>query len=277
MAIKAILFDSTKCIACKSCQAACKQWNQLPADGSKTVSDLRKDLAGAISQGPASLTSSTWLVVAANEEDKEIGIDWSFARIACMHCTNAACQAVCPTGAISKTSMGGVIIDQNKCIGCQFCNYHCPYNIPKLNPVTNTSWKCWLCQDRIGNGLKPACVAACPTGTLDFGDRQDMLIKAKKRLAGSGAGTAYLYGEHELDGLNVLQILKKRPDVYGLAAHADILPATYLWQKIIRPAGLGALGITLAGMALSYILNVGNRDITKREGGGGSGDNADSA
>ncbi len=102
----------------------------------------------------------------------------------CMHCADPGCLRACPAdGAIVQYTNGIVDFQQENCIGCQYCVTGCPFNIPKFNPETKKVHKCTLCSDRVGAGLEPACIKACPTGCLHFGTKDDM-----KELAESALG-----------------------------------------------------------------------------------------
>src|SRR3974377_262914 len=98
----------------------------------------------------------------------------------CLHCEQPACVTVCPTGASYKRAADGIVlIDQDKCIGCQLCAWACPYGARELDPVVGVMKKCTLCVDCIYNehlepaDRVPACVAASPTGARHFGDLGD--------------------------------------------------------------------------------------------------------
>src|SRR4030042_4591645 len=99
MAEKAILYDSTRCIACRACQVACKQWWELPAD--KTINK-------GTYENPTILTSSTWNRILFQETEENGKLKWIFTRRACMHCTNAVCVWVCPTYARQNSALGYV-------------------------------------------------------------------------------------------------------------------------------------------------------------------------
>lgn len=205
-----MLLDTSKCIACRACQVACKQWNQLP--GEKTV------FSGSY-QNPPDLSAKTWTLIQFLEpEDFEQNPRWVFRKRQCFHCTDAACEQVCPTGAIKKQENGTVLINQNICTGCKYCVEVCPFGVPHADHETGTAKKCWLCLDRVSSGLKPACATACPTGAVQFGSRLEMLAVARKRkelLTRQGL-TPRIYGENELGGLHVLTILTEKAAFYGL-------------------------------------------------------------
>lgn len=91
----------------------------------------------------------------------------------CMHCEDAPCVGVCPTGATHKTSEGVVLIDYDLCIGCKYCITACPYNARYLNEALGGPDKCTMCYQRLKEGLEPACVSSCPTDSIVFGDLDD--------------------------------------------------------------------------------------------------------
>jgi formate dehydrogenase iron-sulfur subunit len=187
---KAMLYDASKCIGCYSCVNACQRQNKL---------------------APGSAYTSVPLIQLGGNET-------SFYKRQCMHCTEASCEAVCPTGSISHQGEA-VIINQNWCIGCGYCIQACPFNIPYKDEVTGTTRKCVLCVDRTSNGLEPACVAACPQHAVIYGDRTTLIDEGKKRvqaLIANKVKKANLYGVTEMGGLGVLYVLLDSPSVYGL-------------------------------------------------------------
>ena len=99
-----------------------------------------------------------------------------------MHCVEPACATVCPTRALEKTAAGPVIYHGERCLGCRYCMLSCPFDVPKFAVNTRRVYKCTLCADRVGVGLQPACVKACPTSCLQFGTKDDMLEVATRRV-----------------------------------------------------------------------------------------------
>jgi formate dehydrogenase iron-sulfur subunit len=202
---KAMLYDTSKCVGCRACQMACKSWNKLPGES--------LDREG-LYESPLDLSGDTWTLIKLAES----GEAWSFSNYQCMHCAQASCVSVCPTGAASHTGEF-VLIDQEWCIGCGYCVQACPFNVPHRSEVTGTARKCTFCFDRVTNGDQPACASACPTGALTWGQRDELLIKAKERvdsLKASGFSDARLYGERELGGLGRLSVLTLPLEAYGL-------------------------------------------------------------
>ena len=200
-----MLYDASKCVGCRACQMACKDWNELP---SKSTDPER------IYESPLHLSGDTWTLITVAEQDSA----WSFVNYQCMHCEQASCVSVCPTGAAAHAGEF-VLIDQAWCIGCGYCVQACPFNVPHRSEVTGTARKCTFCEDRVRVGDKPACASACPTGALTWGQRDELLAEAKERveaLRTSGFPDVHLYGETELGGLGRLSILTLPLEAYGL-------------------------------------------------------------
>jgi formate dehydrogenase iron-sulfur subunit len=172
---KSFFIDTTICTACRGCQVACKQWHDLPADATVNRGSY---------QNPEDLSFSTYKLVRMNEEIIGEKLRWLFFPDQCRHCIDAPClETAYDENAIYKDPATGAILytaktkelDADEIIGS------CPYNIPRKGP-DNTLSKCDMCNDRVHNGMKPACVATCPTGTMNFGDRPEMLALAESRL-----------------------------------------------------------------------------------------------
>ncbi len=233
MSRKAFLIDTTRCTACRSCQVACKQWNKLPAEATVNRGSY---------ENPPTLTPQLYNQIRFFESEKNGELQWLFLNRRCMHCGDAGCLKVCPSpGALYRTADGLVGFNREKCISCNFCVNACPFDIPRYTGEKKVS-KCHACLDRTGNGLSPACAKACPTGALQFGDRGQLIARAK------AAGKA-LYGENDLGGLGVLYVLSDTPGAYELPARPAIPASIFLWKDVIKPLGIlgfwGAIGATL--------------------------------
>jgi formate dehydrogenase iron-sulfur subunit len=254
MAEKAILYDPSKCTACRGCQVACKQWWGL--EGEKTTNR-------GTYENPPDLSYNTWVKIRFNEVEskKTGGVDWVFSRQSCMHCTDAACVHVCPSGALYHHPSGAVAFNEDLCTGCGYCVEFCPFNVPRARGTSATVIrkinKCIMCLDRISNGLEPSCVKTCPSGALQFGDRQEMVALGKQRVQEikSTYPDAYLYGENELGGLHLLFVLMYPPEVHGLPAQPDVPVAAVAADNIIRPVGYALAGIVAVGLGLNYIVS----------------------
>jgi len=259
MADKAILYDATRCTACRGCQAACKQWNENDeGEGEKTVN------RGSY-ENPPDLSPQTWLKMRFTEDDSSGQLRWLFTRQACMHCTDAGCVRVCPNGSLYHHESGFVAYNKDTCTGCGYCIEACPFNVPRSerNLLTGIAKmdKCTFCTtpglDRIAEGWEPACVKTCPTNALIYGDRNELVTEGKKRvqaLKAKGYSNAYFYGDKELDGLHVMYVLDDSPEVYGLPANPQISAATIAWQDVIQPLGWALGGLTLVGLGINYLV-----------------------
>jgi len=222
-----MLLDITKCMACRGCQVACKQWNQLKAEVTTNTGTY---------QNPPRLSGQTWTLIQFTEpDDFRDNPRWLFRKQQCLHCTEASCAEVCPTGAIQKQDNGIVYINQSICTGCKYCVEVCPFHIPHADRTTGTARKCWLCLDRINDGLKPACATACPTGAVQFGTRAAMLSKArmrKKELEAKGLSPR-IYGENELGGLHVMYLLPEKAKMFGLPEKPTKPTGTIFWKWLL--------------------------------------------
>lgn len=235
---KAILYDSTKCTACRACQVACKSWNEHEAEETTNRGTY---------ENPEELSPETWVKMRFIETERNGKFAWLFARRACMHCEDASCAIVCPANAIFKTDEGFVHIDQEWCVGCGNCALACPFLVPHKDHHIGTARKCTACTtvglNRQEEGLDPACVTTCPTGALKFGDRDDLLNEGRQRVAdlkAEGYSDAYLYGENELGGLHVMYVLDDSPAVYGLPESPQVATKNLVgnWLSAIATAGV---------------------------------------
>ena len=214
---KGVLIDISKCIGCRACQVACKEWNDLPAEHT---------INRGTYENPPHLSGTTWNIIKFYELEEDNKVMWHFKRHGCHHCTDSNCLEGCPTGAIKRSPSGMVYIDQKICIGCKNCIQLCPFGIPHLNAKTGTSMKCTGCFDRVERGDEPACAKACPTGALTFGNRSQLLAMAYDRLnvlRKQGNTRASIYGEKELGGLGFFYILLNDPEFYGLPKNPKVV------------------------------------------------------
>jgi formate dehydrogenase beta subunit len=256
------LIDTTLCTACRGCQVACKQWNELPG--------LRTKNWGSY-QNPPDLQWNTWTLIRFQEyESKEGKFQWLFRKDGCMHCTDAACVKVCPSGALYHTEYGAIGINHSRCIGCKECISACPFDIPRYDSGTDKVYKCDLCVGRIRSNQLPACVLSCPTGALTIGPRDKMVKKAYARAKELG-GDANVYGDKFVGGTHVLYVLAEKPEVYDELPKKPSVPiATIIWKDMLKPLSLLAAGGVIAGSFLHYILHgpkLPDEDVNTKEGG----------
>ena len=245
---KAFLIDMSRCIACRSCQVACKQWNHLEPEATVNRGTY---------ENPPQLTPHLYNQITFIEEEKDGELRWLFSNKRCMHCADAGCVKVCPApGALYHTPEGLVGFDQEKCIECHYCVNGCPFDVPRYDEKKKVT-KCHSCLDRVQNGMAPACVKACPTDVLRFGDRDALVADARAR-------GKKLYGENDLGGLGALYILEDAPGTYQLPENPAIPASIFLWKDVIKP--LGILGFWGAiGAALLHYVTVGPKRLEDDE------------
>jgi len=247
------LVDTTTCIGCKACEVACVEWNDMPFQ--PTTFDNTY-------QTMPETNWNYWNLIKFNEHQTQDGtLMWLMRKDQCMHCADPGCLRACPAdGAIVQYSNGIVDFQQENCIGCQFCVSGCPFNIPKFNSDTKKVYKCTLCSDRVGQGLEPACIKACPTGCLHFGTKEDMKMLAENRVKQlqehSGFPDAGVYDPPSVGGTHVVYVLHdaKHPEKYGgLPAKPIIPPSFTIWKSAFKPLGLGISMLAFLGVVFHYV------------------------
>lgn len=149
---KAILFDASKCTGCKACQVACKSWNEREYTETQNNGTM---------ENPLELTSECWMRILFNEPEtitKVEDLHWFFTKYQCMHCTDATCVKVCPSGATKKHKVTDndaeayvVMTDDKQCIGCNYCVATCPFSACRYKEKEKGIFRCRLCFDRISN------------------------------------------------------------------------------------------------------------------------------
>jgi anaerobic dimethyl sulfoxide reductase subunit B (iron-sulfur subunit) len=150
--------DVATCTGCKTCMIACKDKNDLP-DGVRWRRVSEYAGGGWVRRADNTLTQDVFAY---------------YVSVACNHCDEPICVSVCPTTAMHKDESGIVLVDATKCIGCHYCEWACPYRAPQFNAAAGVMTKCNFCIDYQRDGKPPACVAACPTRSLTFGEHDDL-------------------------------------------------------------------------------------------------------
>lgn len=205
----AILFDSTKCVGCRSCEGACAEKWKYPYD-EKIAAEEKL---------------SAHKVTAVQTKGER------YMRRMCMHCTDPACVSACPVGALQKTAAGPVVYDADKCMGCRYCMAACAFQAPSYewNARLPQVKKCNMCVERQTAGKPTACTEACPAEATMCGEREAMIALARKRLADTpDAYYQKIYGIEEVGGTSVLMIAAVPFEQLGLPAN---LPREALPQR----------------------------------------------
>ncbi|MBV8455935.1 MAG: 4Fe-4S dicluster domain-containing protein [Acetobacteraceae bacterium] len=249
--------DTTLCIGCKACEVACKEWNNLPAD--------EIHLTGESFDNTSRLSSNTWrhvnFIERAVRDDVQSAFQsgWLMMSDVCKHCHNAPCLEACPTGALFRTEFDTVVVQQDICNGCGYCQPACPFGVVDINVQDGKAHKCTLCYDRLKGGLEPACAKSCPTDSIQFGELSELHARAAARVEAlhkAGRTEAYLYGvpnapgaTGDLEHLHAFFLLTAEPEVYNLP-RAPTRPANRTMPSLI--SGLAAMA-ALAVFAVAAI------------------------
>ena len=228
---KSFFVDTTVCTACRGCQVACKQWKNLPAE--ITVN------RGTI-ENPADLSFNTYKVVRMREEVIDGKLKWLFFPEQCRHCVEPPClDTAGDKAAIFKDDATGAVVYTAKTKGLKAKEIieSCPYNIPRKGKNGELA-KCDMCLDRVQNGLLPACVKTCPTGAMNFGEREEMLALANKRL-GEVKKISPAAKLLDADDVRVIYLVAYKPELYHKFAVASVFDFGITRQmalaKMFRP------------------------------------------
>ena len=177
-----LLYESTLCVGCQACVAACKHVNENLAEF-RTIDHLW--------DSPMDTTGHTFNVIkvyssGTGETKNAEENGFAFMKTSCMHCADPSCVSACPVTAMQKDPVTGIVTyDADRCFGCRYCVAACAFGIPKYqyDSPTGRIGKCELCNHRHKDGHYSACAEVCPTGATLFGRTSDLLVEAKRRLA----------------------------------------------------------------------------------------------
>jgi Fe-S-cluster-containing dehydrogenase component len=217
----AVLVDTTRCVGCRACEAACSEANGLPEPAM-----TGQDAVFAKTRRSTS-TSYTFVNRFAGSE----GTPTRFVKGQCMHCVDPACASACLVKALEKTPEGPVVYHQDRCLGCRYCMVACPFGVPayqyeKALPYVT---KCTFCVERQQQGQAPACATVCPSGALTFGKRKALLDTAKTRIYRDAERYVHhVYGEHEAGGTSWLYITDVPFERLGFNTEVPTRPYTEL-------------------------------------------------
>jgi formate dehydrogenase iron-sulfur subunit len=247
---RAILYDSTLCVGCRECEKACSAKWGLPYDD-----NIGKE---------QKLSAHKLTTIRVFGE--------RFSRKLCMHCNEPTCASVCPVGAFTKTALGPVVYDADKCIGCRYCMQACPFQVPsyewdKFAPRVR---KCDMCYERQMAGKTTACTEACPVQATINGERDALIAEARKRLAGKPKDYyPQIYGLNEVGGTSVLMLSAVPFDQIGLKTNLPNAPLPPLTMAVLSmiPNIVSAGGVLLGGV---YWLTHRKNAVARAEGSGAS-------
>jgi Fe-S-cluster-containing dehydrogenase component len=233
-----LLYDTTLCVGCKACVVACADANGLPRD---------TGASGGLYQAPGDLNARTKNIIRLYAE----GGQSSYVKNQCMHCVDPACVGACMLGALRKREFGVVTYDQDKCIGCRYCQIACPFGVPKFEwaKAAPKIVKCELCKHRLAEGRQPACTEVCPRQAVIFGTRAELLAEAHRRLREKpDLYVQKVYGETDAGGTQVLYVSHVPFEKLGFPQLGDAaVPAVQqsvqhgIYQGFAAPVALYAL------------------------------------
>jgi formate dehydrogenase beta subunit len=258
--------DTSICIGCKACEVACQEWNDLPVAKTEQVGTY---------QTMPTMQANYWNLIQFREvETPQSGLEWLLRKDQCMHCDDPGCLAACPAPGANVQYVNGIVdVDPEKCIGCKLCETGCPFDVPRYSAANDKMAKCTLCVDRVHVGLEPACIKACPTGCLQFGDKTALVEMANHRIAQlkeNGFAQAMLYDPPGVGGTGVITVLKHgdHPEWYGLPKDPSVPTTVGIWKRVLHPIGFIAMAAAVFG-AIGHFMAFGPKKPkdTARESG----------
>jgi formate dehydrogenase iron-sulfur subunit len=235
--------------------------------GGDPGSGFKPDYSAKAGRDPGSgfkpdYSASAGVSPSLQNKSAETGIRWLMSSDVCKHCTHAACLDVCPTGALTRTEFGTVVVQDDVCNGCGYCIPACPFGVidrregPAGARNVGIAQKCTLCYDRLRDGMTPACAQACPTQSIQYGDLDELRTRANHRveeLHAAGVTDARLYGADPADGIGgagAFFLLLDEPEVYGLPP--DPVVTTRDLPAMWRTAAIAGATL-LAGAAAAFV------------------------
>ncbi|MBD5608592.1 MAG: 4Fe-4S dicluster domain-containing protein [Desulfovibrio sp.] len=180
----AFLLDISKCIGCRGCAMACKNFYNLEPE-------------------------MIWRQVYPLAESIYPHTGRAFLSLSCNHCVNPVCVTACPTSSYTQREDGIVVHNMETCIGCQNCVRSCPYGAPRYSATLGKVQKCGMCWERLDAGLQPACVLGCVTGALQIINLDDYVAAGLVQ---------YPAGYPVMKKINPSTrfILPREPEMYGV-------------------------------------------------------------
>ena len=229
-----LLHDTTLCVGCRSCEAACKEVNELPPPevpvNDETIFDSYRG------------TSDTAYTVVNRYREATEDQPAVYRKQQCMHCNEPCCASVCFVKAFTKTPEGPVLYNPDVCVGCRYCVMACPYYALSYEydkPFDPRVVRCTMCYPRIKEGLNPSCADACPMGAITFGERENLIKVARDRIRKHpDKYIDYIFGEHDFGGTSWLVIGGMAPGQLGLHDDASHTPLPELTSGFLSAVPL---------------------------------------
>ena len=227
------LIDASRCIDCRACLVACSVENQVPMKSTRI-----------------------WI--------KDTGVTGHFPELQrytapyhCMHCVDPSCVSACTVGALQQNKDGIIVYDDERCIGCRYCMYACPFEVPNFEWDKRLALivKCDLCISRLEDGQQqPACAATCPTQAIQFGRREQMLALAYERIANEPQRYInHVYGEHENGGTCTFYISPVPFEQLGMPT-TELTESPAHFNRLVThgtPAVAASVAIGMSGIYLA--------------------------
>jgi formate dehydrogenase iron-sulfur subunit len=234
MAKYGFLIDASRCIDCRACLMACSVENNVPQEHTRIwIKDT-----GILGDYPA--------------------MEHYTAPYHCMQCLDPSCVSACTVGALQKNEDGIITYDQDRCIGCRYCMYACPFEVPHFEWDQRLALiiKCDMCVSRLAEGQEPACAATCPTEAIQFGLREDMLAQAHARIQSDPHRyVEHVFGEHENGGTSTFYLSPVAFEQLGLpTTERTESPAEFnrLATEIGTPVIAGSVALGMTGIYLAF-------------------------
>ena len=230
---KAVLVDLRRCIGCRACQITCKRWNDRGTTATVLNTDPKLEWTN-----PPGLAPETYTFIRFVKTGSLDTLKWNFSKIQCNHCIDPYCVNGCPSHALVKTDEGPVVYRKEICIGCKNCTQSCPFGVPQWDEEKSIIEKCTFCSERLAKGLQPACVQACPTGTLKLMELDEARAIAQK----AESSNLYTYGLHEVGGTSWIYISKTDFEQLGFPRRSNSTPIKQHIDILTNFAGIGVIG-----------------------------------
>ncbi|MDR2054552.1 MAG: 4Fe-4S dicluster domain-containing protein [Desulfovibrio sp.] len=264
-----VLHDSTLCIGCRSCEAACQSVNSaiLPKPENYRVPE-KPFYDRSVLAAKRQTDFQRFTVVNRYAVDGRRPVHRKFQ---CNHCVEPACASACFVKALYKTPGGPVLYRSELCVGCRYCMVACPFFVPAYdydNAWNPLIYKCTMCAPRVADGQLPGCVSRCPEQALIFGKRSELIKIAQARIKESPEKyVQHIYGEHEVGGTCWLYLSPVPHNILDQPEVGDVSPSR-LTSGILETAGMAAGILSVLLGAACFVSRRRGNDAVNECGGG---------